>query len=188
MLRKLIYCSGHPKHVVSISSPFSRQLAISSLPQNSASLSDFKILCYNGQLIEALLEMGIKGLEVKFHDYDTLLTECVNQRAIKEGQRVHSHMIKTCYLPPAYLGTRLIVFYNKCGFSGDARKVLDEMPERNVVSWTAMISAYSQKGYYSEALDLFVKMLRSGDLGVIYASCLYLVFSIWCNEMKVILY
>lgn len=162
MLRKLIFCSGHPKHVVYISSQFSRLLAISSLPPNSESSSDLKNLCYNGQLIEALLEMGIKGLEVKFDDYDTLLTECVKQRAIKEGQRVHSHMIKTCYLPPVYLRTRLIVFYNKCGCLGDARKVLDEMAERNVVSWTAMISAYSQKGYYSEALGLFVNLLRSG--------------------------
>ncbi|CAN6708593.1 unnamed protein product [Malus baccata var. baccata] len=36
-----------------------------------------------------------------------------------------------------------------------ARQVFDEMPERDVVSWTAMISAYSQAKYSREALDLF---------------------------------
>ncbi|KAM0990405.1 hypothetical protein FF1_008916 [Malus domestica] len=29
-------------------------------------------------------------------------------------------------------------------------RMLDEMPERNVVSWTAMVSAYSKRGYASE--------------------------------------
>lgn len=54
------------------------------------------------------------------------------------------------------------MFYTKCECLGDAQKVFDEMPQRNVVSWTAMISGYSQRGYASEALNLFLKMLRSG--------------------------
>lgn len=108
--------------------------------------------------------MAILGPEMKFEGYDTILNECVSQRAIREGQRVHAHMIKTCFLPPVYLRTRLIVLYNKCDSLGDARKVFDEMPQRNVVSWTAMISAYSQRGFAFEALNLFVEMLRSGIL------------------------
>lgn len=99
---------------------------------------------------------------MKFDGYNLILNECVNRRAIREGQKVHAHMIKTNYLPPVYLRTRLIIFYNKCECLRDARAVFDEMPERNVVSWTAMISAYSQRGYASEALSLFLEMLRSG--------------------------
>ncbi|KAL6987085.1 putative pentatricopeptide repeat-containing protein, mitochondrial [Sarracenia purpurea var. burkii] len=106
--------------------------------------------------------MAVQGPEMVFEGYDTILNECVNRRGVREGQRVHAHMIKTHYHPPVYLRTRLIVFYAKCECLGDARRVLDEMLERNVVSWTAMISAYSQRGYASEALNLFVQMLRSG--------------------------
>ncbi|KAL6133897.1 hypothetical protein ACLB2K_066130 [Fragaria x ananassa] len=91
------------------------------------------------------------------------LNECVTRRAFREGQRVHAHMIKTCYLPPVHLQTRLIVFYNNCDCLCDARQVLDEMPQRNVVSWTAMISAYSKRGYTAEATDLFLQMLRSEE-------------------------
>ncbi|KAJ6778726.1 PENTATRICOPEPTIDE REPEAT-CONTAINING PROTEIN MITOCHONDRIAL-RELATED [Salix koriyanagi] len=105
--------------------------------------------------------MAIQGPEIKFDGYNMLLNECVNKRAVREGQRVHAHMIKTCYLPPVYLSTRLIVLYTKCECLGSARHVFDEMPERNVVSWTAMISGYSQRGFASEALHLFVQMLRS---------------------------
>ncbi|KAL0428576.1 UNVERIFIED_CONTAM: putative pentatricopeptide repeat-containing protein, mitochondrial [Sesamum latifolium] len=99
---------------------------------------------------------------MKFKDYDAVLNECVNHKSLRGGQRVQAHMMKTHYLPPVYLRTRLIVLYVKCEVLSDARMVFDEMPERNVVSWTAMISGYSKSGLYSEALSLFVEMIRSG--------------------------
>ncbi|PIA53599.1 hypothetical protein AQUCO_00900284v1 [Aquilegia coerulea] len=106
--------------------------------------------------------MCIQGDQMKFHGYDSLLTLCVNRKAIREGQRVHAHMIKSRYLPPVYLETRLIVFYTKCNSLKDARQVLDGMPERSVVSWTAMISGYAQRGYHIESWNLFNQMLKSG--------------------------
>ncbi|BFG38187.1 hypothetical protein CerSpe_244610 [Prunus speciosa] len=142
-----------------MSNQFARQLSLTSFPPNSQNLNS---LCSNGQLREALVEMAVQGLEMKFEGYYMLLNECVNRRAFREGQRVHAHMTKTCYLPPMHLRTRLIVFYNNCECLNDAQRVLDEMPVRNVVSWTAMISAYSKRGYASEALNLFPQMLRSG--------------------------
>lgn len=151
-----LYSNGKQIFFSSVSHySFTRQLSLSSSP-------NLKTLCFNGELKEALLQMAILGAEMKFEGYDTILNECVSQRATREGQRVHAHMIKTCYLPPVYLRTRLLVLYNKCECLGDARKVFDEMPQRNVVSWTAMISAYSQRGFASEALNLFVGMIRSG--------------------------
>lgn len=122
----------------------------------------YRCLSSNDPISEALFEMAKQGLQVKFKEYDTLLNECINQTAIREGQRVHAHMIKTHYQPRVYLRTRLIVFYIKCGLLADARWVFDEMPERNVVSWTALISGYSQKGHISEATHLFLQMLTSG--------------------------
>ncbi|OAY40542.1 putative pentatricopeptide repeat-containing protein At3g13770, mitochondrial [Manihot esculenta] len=119
-------------------------------------------LCTKGHLQEALLQMAVKGPEMLFDGYNMLLNDCVNRKAIREGQRVHAHMIKTCYLPPLYLRNRLVILYTKCDYLTDARYVFDEMPERNVVSWTAMISGYSQRGLGFEALHLFVRMLRSG--------------------------
>lgn len=168
MLRKINLIFRSPKHLLSpIPSPFTHQLTFSSssspsyFPPNPQNL---KINNSNDHLKQALLEMAVQGLETKFQDYNTLLNACVKERNIRGGQRVHTHMIKTHYEPPVYLRTRLIVLYIKCEFLGDARKMFDEMPERNVVSWTAMMSGYSQRGYASEALNLFVQMLRSGIL------------------------
>ncbi|PIN26378.1 hypothetical protein CDL12_00864 [Handroanthus impetiginosus] len=41
---------------------------------------------------------------------------------------------------------------------GAARKVFDEMPDRNVVSWTAMISGYARAGQVGNAVLLFEEM------------------------------
>ncbi|EEF35667.1 pentatricopeptide repeat-containing protein, putative [Ricinus communis] len=138
--------------------PYTRQFYLSSVPPNQRTLNS---LCSQGRLQEALFEMACQGLEMKFDGYNTLLNECVNNKAIREGQRVHAHIIKTYYLPSVYLRTRLIVFYTKCDLLMDARHVFDEMSERNVVSWTAMISGYSRRGFAFETLHLFVRMLRS---------------------------
>ncbi|KAL8151240.1 hypothetical protein V2J09_021048 [Rumex salicifolius] len=139
---------------------FSTQITNKCYPVSSH--PDLKLLCYNGRLSEALTEMAVQGVEMKFDGYDTILNECVNRKAIREGQRVHAHMIKARYLPPLYLRTRLVVFYCKCVCLADARQVFDEMPDRNVISWTAMMSGYSQNGLPSEAVHLFVHLLRSG--------------------------
>ena len=37
-------------------------------------------------------------------------------------------------------------------------KLFEKMPERNLVSWTAMITGYAQDGRVDEALKLFKKM------------------------------
>ena len=40
----------------------------------------------------------------------------------------------------------------------EAYKLFEKMPERNLVSWTVMITRYAQDGHVDEALKLFKKM------------------------------
>ncbi|KAJ6309141.1 hypothetical protein OIU76_018685 [Salix suchowensis] len=49
----------------------------------------------------------------------------------------------------------------KNGELGLARALFNEMPERNVVSWNAMIAGYSQNNQPMEALELFHSMLEA---------------------------
>ncbi|KAG6479768.1 hypothetical protein ZIOFF_063242 [Zingiber officinale] len=48
--------------------------------------------------------------------------------------------------------------YIKCGCLQLARQVFDEMAERTVVSWSAMIGGHAMHGQAEEALELFSKM------------------------------
>lgn len=52
--------------------------------------------------------------------------------------------------------------HGKCGLVVDALKVFDEMPERNLVSWGAMIAGYSKNRCETDVIGLYVDMLRLG--------------------------
>ncbi|EAZ01660.1 hypothetical protein OsI_23695 [Oryza sativa Indica Group] len=106
--------------------------------------------------------MALPGASARFHEYEAAITACIERRALWEGRKVHARMITARYRPAVFLGTRLVTMYVRCGALDDARNVLDRMPERSVVSWTTMISGYSQTERHVEALDLFIKMLRAG--------------------------
>ncbi|KAI3883591.1 hypothetical protein MKX03_016273 [Papaver bracteatum] len=73
---------------------------------------------------------------------------------------VHDHIVKSGFVGYSIVQTSLVDAYLKSE-SPDlvvARSLFDEMTERNVVSWTAMISGYARLGQIGNAISLFEKM------------------------------
>ena len=62
------------------------------------------------------------------------------------------------------LPNKILIVYAKCGNLIDGRRFLEQMPERNVVSWSIMIAAYSRATHGKEALTLFNQMQGTGIL------------------------
>jgi pentatricopeptide repeat protein len=60
-----------------------------------------------------------------------------------------------------FLINTLLHAYSKLNLVSDARKLFDVMPHRNLVTWSSMVSMYTQHGYSIEALVLFSKFMRS---------------------------
>ncbi|KAJ7515092.1 hypothetical protein O6H91_23G070800 [Diphasiastrum complanatum] len=52
--------------------------------------------------------------------------------------------------------------FSKCGSVLHAHKVFKNMPQHNVYSWTAIISAYADSGEVEEAINLFQQMQETG--------------------------
>ncbi|CAH1443091.1 unnamed protein product [Lactuca virosa] len=74
------------------------------------------------------------------------------------GKSLHSESIKAGLLSDVVVGTSMVNMYGKCCNVIDARKVFDEMPVKNVVTWNAMISGYMKNRETQPALQLFNKM------------------------------
>jgi pentatricopeptide repeat protein len=51
-----------------------------------------------------------------------------------------------------------------CGSLAAARRVFDEMPVRDVVAWTGMVSGYVDSQMYLKSVEVFQEMRRADDL------------------------
>ncbi|XP_071687148.1 pentatricopeptide repeat-containing protein At5g66520-like [Rutidosis leptorrhynchoides] len=87
-----------------------------------------------------------------------LLKECVNRLDFIVGQSVHAHSVKFGVQDNVYVRNSMIGFYTGFGVLTCARKVFDEMPERDVVSWNSIIVGCLRCGEFDMAFDLFHKM------------------------------
>ncbi|KAJ9183841.1 hypothetical protein P3X46_007647 [Hevea brasiliensis] len=92
--------------------------------------------------------------------YSGMLRECASRRTLNEGKGVHGNVIKSGIEPDSHLLVSLINFYVKCGSLVLARKVLDEMSEREVVSWTALIAGYASEGCATDGVSLYCEMRK----------------------------
>ncbi|KAF8411151.1 hypothetical protein HHK36_003694 [Tetracentron sinense] len=92
----------------------------------------------------------------------SLLSACSQLGALGLGQWVNDYIVDNGFVLNVILGTSLINMYARCGNVEKAREVFDRMHERNVVSWTAMISGYGMHGYGSQAVELFHFMRSHG--------------------------
>lgn len=61
-----------------------------------------------------------------------------------------------------FVGSSLINMYAKCGSIHLAQQVFDNMFNRDVVSWNAIILGYGMHGYAENALALFREMQQEG--------------------------
>ncbi|CAK7342518.1 unnamed protein product [Dovyalis caffra] len=96
------------------------------------------------------------------HIFPSATKACAILGRCDVGKSVHCLVIKTGYDVDVFVGSSLVDMYAKCGDIKEARKTFDEMPQRNVVSWSGMIYGYTQLGEHEEAMWLFKEALLEG--------------------------
>jgi pentatricopeptide repeat protein len=119
----------------------------------------------NGHAMEALRlfrEMVRAGVEPDSKAFVSVLPACANLGALVLGMEIHEHIIRNGLQEDVFAASALVDMYAKCGDIDKSRHLFDKMQERNVVSWTSMISGYAIHGYGKEAIELFEQMQHSG--------------------------
>lgn len=85
---------------------------------------------------------------------------------LEPGKQAHCVAIKMGDFGNVFVGCSVLNMYCKVGCLMDGRKVFDKMPERNSVSWAAMISGYAIQRLALETMGLFKDMVFLGEVGV----------------------
>ncbi|KAL3834556.1 hypothetical protein ACJIZ3_009292 [Penstemon smallii] len=87
-----------------------------------------------------------------------LLKECSKRVDGMTGRSIHAHVVMFGYEGDVYVQNALISLYSECGVLMDARKMFDEMSNRDVVSWNSIIVGCLRGGELDIALGLFQEM------------------------------
>uniref|UniRef100_A0A6V7QW72 DYW domain-containing protein n=1 Tax=Ananas comosus var. bracteatus TaxID=296719 RepID=A0A6V7QW72_ANACO len=123
-------------------------------------------LCLRGPLADAVAALPILdslGLRADPLSYSDLIKLCLRHGSPDHARLLHRHLFSShANHPQLFLSNSLISMYVKFGLLEDARDLFDQMPQRNVVSWTTMISALANLKEKEEALRLFIRMQRDG--------------------------
>ncbi|KAK3042195.1 hypothetical protein RJ639_001315 [Escallonia herrerae] len=114
------------------------------------------------EAIRILLEMVTEGVAPDNFTFPFVLSACAKGVAYVEGIQIHGFIVKMGLGEDVFIENSLIHFYCECGEVGKGRKVFDEMPERNIVSWTSLICGYGRRDLPKEAVGLFFEMVEAG--------------------------
>ncbi|XP_058113208.1 pentatricopeptide repeat-containing protein At5g06540-like [Magnolia sinica] len=93
----------------------------------------------------------------------SILTSCAHLGALTQGLWVHSYVKLHRLDSNPILGTALVDMYAKCGCIESAMSVFEDISEKDVGAWNAIISGVAMNGNAKKSLKLFNKMNMNGS-------------------------
>ncbi|KAK2358275.1 pentatricopeptide repeat-containing protein, mitochondrial [Trifolium repens] len=92
----------------------------------------------------------------------SILGACGRLGYLNLGKGIHGLVSKYPHGKELVVNNTMMDMYMKCESVTDAKQLFDEIPEKDIVSWTIMISGLVQCECPQESIDLFSEMLGSG--------------------------
>ncbi|KAL5974638.1 hypothetical protein ACLOJK_031308 [Asimina triloba] len=121
-------------------------------------LFDYSRRNLNQEAVGVFLDIRRSDVAPDAYTLSSILKVCSCLSNLVLGKQIHCHCIKCGLEADKSVGTSLIDTYMKCDSVDDGKKWFDLMPERNVVTWTTMISGYMHNGLPELVLELFLQM------------------------------
>lgn len=90
----------------------------------------------------------------------SILPSCHVCRSSLLGLGIHGYAIRTALVTDIPLANALVSMYINCGELDAARLFFDDMPQKNVVSWNAILTGYRQYNLRKETIQLFNNMIE----------------------------
>ncbi|KAK1555922.1 hypothetical protein Q3G72_033356 [Acer saccharum] len=154
-----------------------QQMPLRDVVSWTAIISGCASLGHESEALEFMKDMLDEGVEPNSFTYSSALKACAKLEDVLHGKLIHSSANKTTALSNVFVGSALINMYAKCGHVVEAYQVFDSMPERNLVTWKAMIVGYATNGHCQKALKLMYRMQAEGIevddhiLTTVYTAC-----------------
>nr|XP_043622636.1 pentatricopeptide repeat-containing protein At4g21065-like [Erigeron canadensis] len=119
---------------------------------------------YPSKALSVFLDMKQAKVKPNSVTLVSLLSVCTRLINIRMGESIHLYILTNNIELDVSLATALVEMYAICGYIEKAMVIFNSMDERNLQSWTIMISGLAENGHGEEAISLFNDMV---DLGLI---------------------
>ncbi|PSS26679.1 Pentatricopeptide repeat-containing protein [Actinidia chinensis var. chinensis] len=120
------------------------------------------------EALSAYRQMVNMGIKPDNFTYPSVLKACGEELNLDFGREIHKCVDVSCLDWCLFVQNSLVSMYGRCGEVDAARRLFDDMPEKDAVSWNSMISGYASKGMWEEAFNLFDCMRLEGiELNII---------------------
>ncbi|KAL0014039.1 hypothetical protein SO802_001108 [Lithocarpus litseifolius] len=115
---------------------------------------------YSEEALRMFYEMRDSGVEMDHFTFSMVIRICTRLASLEHAKQAHASLVRHGFGLDIVANTALVDFYSKWGRMEDARHVFDKMPQKNVISWNALIAGYGNHGHGEEAIEMFEQMLR----------------------------
>ncbi|CAA0826869.1 Pentatricopeptide repeat-containing protein [Striga hermonthica] len=132
------------------------------LPSYTSLMTTYAQCGQGEEALKLYLKVLDRGLAPDSFVCSSLLNACANLSAYEQGKQIHVHVLKMGFMSDSFAGNSLVNMYAKCGSIEEAGRAFDEVLEKSVISWSAMIGGLAQHGHGKKALHLFNDMLKDG--------------------------
>ncbi|KAK1272202.1 Pentatricopeptide repeat-containing protein [Acorus gramineus] len=128
----------------------------------SAMISAFVQTGHPREAVALFQDMRCLGINADQVSIASLLSACAESSALDLGKSMHCHALKSNISSSFSTGTAIVAMYAKCGCFDAALTVFDDVSDKDIVTWNALINAYAQMGDADNAMKMFRK-LQSTD-------------------------
>ncbi|EEF32767.1 pentatricopeptide repeat-containing protein, putative [Ricinus communis] len=146
---------------------------------------NFMILEYGragngGKAIEVFKNLLNDGFEPTDYTFTNIISTCNGDLGVEEGKQLQGLAFKYGFLSETSVGNAIITMYGNSGMPKEAERMFSSMSEKNLISWTALISGYSRSGYGKKAVDAFLGL--HDELGINFDSTLLTAILDCCSD------
>ncbi|XP_028119936.1 pentatricopeptide repeat-containing protein At2g13600-like [Camellia sinensis] len=132
------------------------------MPWN-AMISGYSRCGCSQEALELYVKMCENNVKSDVYTYCSVFNTIADLKCLKFGREVHGKILKSGNdLMFLSINNAIADAYAKCESLEDVRKVFDRMEDRDVVSWTTILTAYSNCLEWEEALAVFSRMKKEG--------------------------
>ncbi|KAI5062812.1 hypothetical protein GOP47_0021359 [Adiantum capillus-veneris] len=112
--------------------------------------------------VQLFNRMQLQGLVPTKVTYICMLSGCASDEVLFTCKLMHARVSTSQFQSSTALHTALFNMYGRCGSIEFARRTFNNIEDRDVIAWNAMILVYHELELYEECYALFIQMQMEG--------------------------